>query len=241
MGRYAAGYFPLYDVDDHFYWERLPIRAMIPLSAQNVARARKLGKRPRKRFVIRFNSAVDEVIAILQNPRVKENTWVRREVVEIYRVLRAAGLLRTVEAYDQRGELAGGLLGLVFPGTFIAETMFSLQSDASKVCLCELVERTSAAGYKLIDVQTPHNIEFLRLYGEDPVGKTPHPCVRVGEQTVPLGIFMRMFCNAATDFGGNLGHWLAIASRLAAGKDVSDLDAYQVAVATPMLQWDALR
>jgi len=133
VARYAAGYFPLYDIDNHFYWERLPIRAVIPVTPEAVAKAQQMGRRGAKKFVIRHTTAVAQLLDLLQNPRIKPNTWVRREVVDIYQLLHAAGLLRTVEAFDAvTGELAGGLVGLVFPGTFIAETMLGLRPDASK-------------------------------------------------------------------------------------------------------------
>src|SRR5438094_375427 len=114
LSRYAAGYFPLYDLDNHFYWERLPIRAIIPVNAEAVDAARRIGRRSRKKFMVRHTTAVEQVIELVQDPRVKPRTWVHSEVVAIYRALHGAGLLQTIEAYDAAtGRLAGGLLGLV--------------------------------------------------------------------------------------------------------------------------------
>jgi leucyl/phenylalanyl-tRNA--protein transferase len=219
LSYYAAGYFPLYDLEDRFYWERLPIRAVIPVTAGNVAKARRLGQRAGKRFQLRRTTAVNEVIGHLQDPRVKSNSWVRSEVVSLYRSLHDAGLLQTVEAYDaDSGKLAGALLGLALPGTFIAETMFSLQPDASKVCLCQLLIDAGQAGFQLIDVQTPHDLDDLPPFGAPVYSpeKTPHPCLRLGEITIALPHFLNLFKAAARQtFPGTLSDWLMIASTLA--------------------------
>src|ERR1051325_8556468 len=92
VGRYATGWFPLFDERERFYWERLEQRAVIRLDADGASRARHIGKRGGKRFEVRFTTAVEAVLDHLQN--VRENSWVRGEVVAIYRALHAAGLLR---------------------------------------------------------------------------------------------------------------------------------------------------
>jgi leucyl/phenylalanyl-tRNA--protein transferase len=206
---YARGFFPLYDPWGRFYWERLGTRAVIPINPDALRRARHLAVRRRsaKPFQLRHTSAVDQVIAHLRDERVKERTWVRTEVVHIYTTLHNAGFLRTVEAWHD-GRLAGALLGLVLPGTFIAETMFGLLPDASKLCLCRLVEDCHAAGIGAIDVQTPHDHDEFGL----PRQGTPHPCVRLGEQQVRLSAFMRGFSDRwKRSFDGGIDEWIAAA------------------------------
>jgi len=71
----------------------------------------------------------------------------------------------------------------------------------------------------MIDVQTPHDLEALSAFGLPVLsrGKTPHPCIRLGEQTLPLAKFLRLFREgAATTFPGSLGDWLMISTTLAA-------------------------
>ena len=64
----------------------------------------------------------------------------------------------SVECWDENGELAGGLYGVKVGGAFFGESMFSRQTDASKVALVHLVERLREGGFALLDVQmqTPH-------------------------------------------------------------------------------------
>ena len=192
--RYAAGFFPLYDEQGNFYWERLALRAVIPVNAHTARRAKQLARRGRKRFEIRYTTAVEEIIADLRRQEIKPRSWVQEEVVAIYRTLHNAGLLRTVEAW-QGEKLVGALLGITLPGTYIAETMYGIVPEASKVCLCRLVEDCLAAGIEMIDVQTPHDLRDMDFLAPnlDVQERTAHPCVRLGEQLIPLPRFRRMF------------------------------------------------
>jgi len=198
LQHYAAGYFPLYDWAGRFYWERLPVRAIIPLNDHVAGSARRMAARSRRKFSMRYNERLDDCIRILQNERVKPMTWVRTHVARIYRILNHGGFLHTVEAYNARGRLVGGLVAILLPGVVIAETMFSLEPDASKVCLCDLVERFHAAGFDMIDVQTPHDLDPEGTPRIAP-GKTPHPCVRLGEEVLDLPAFMHRFTSVMSD------------------------------------------
>ena len=210
VSRYATGFFPLYDVRGRFYWERLSVRAVVPIDAEAVKKAQRMTRRARNDFEIRYTTALEDVIAHLQREEVKENTWVKDEVVGVYRQLHRAGLLQTVEAW-QGGKLVGGLVGIVMPGTFIAETMFGLVPEASKVCLCQLVEDCAAAGFSMLDVQTPHDVDEFGLPRKKE-GETAHPCMRLGEVRVNVEVFMRAFEVAwRRSFRGGPAEWVEVA------------------------------
>jgi leucyl/phenylalanyl-tRNA--protein transferase len=213
VSRYVSGYFPLYDLKGKFYWERFTARALVPVNQAAVKKAGKLARRGKHKFEIRYSTAVDEVIACLQRPDVKQRSWVKEEVVAIYHALCEAGLLRTVEAWtkEPRPRLVGGLLGLIMPGTFIAETMFGLVPEASKVCLCQLVEDCAAAGFEMIDVQTPHDIDEYGM-PRNAEGDTPHPCMRLGEECVRIELYMSAFAAVwQRSFGGSAQDWIRVA------------------------------
>jgi leucyl/phenylalanyl-tRNA--protein transferase len=211
VSRYAAGYFPLYDEEGNFYWERQAVRAVIPVNEATVARARRLARRARKRFEIRYTTSIEEVIRQLQREEIKKQSWVKEEVVAIYRTLHKNGMLRTVEAWNPAtGELQGALLGLVLPGTYIAETMYGTVPEASKICLCQLVEDCLQAGFEMIDVQTPHDFHFEVLRGLGLDMGTAHPCVRLGEEVIPISRFRRHFEEAwRRAFKGGAEEWIA--------------------------------
>ena len=58
-----------------------------------------------------------------------------------------------IEGEGGAEELVGGLYGVAMGGAFFGESMFSLATDASKVCLVHLIEHLRRRGYQLLDVQ----------------------------------------------------------------------------------------
>jgi leucyl/phenylalanyl-tRNA--protein transferase len=54
--------------------------------------------------------------------------------------------------------MIGGVYGVSLGGAFFGESMFSTQTDASKIALAYLVHRLRAGGFTLFDTQylTPH-------------------------------------------------------------------------------------
>jgi leucyl/phenylalanyl-tRNA---protein transferase len=56
----------------------------------------------------------------------------------------------------------GGLYGITVGGAFFGESMFSRQTDASKVALVHLVKRLKERGFVLLDTQflTKHLAQF---------------------------------------------------------------------------------
>jgi leucyl/phenylalanyl-tRNA--protein transferase len=175
---YREGYYPLWYEDEGLIWVREDVRPHIPITMETLERARRMKKRIREaeRFEIRWNHDPEAVIEALRDPALRGPTWVSDEVVEIYRTLREAEMLVTVEAWRE-GKLAGGLLGIDWPRAILAETMFTHEDDASKLCLIELVEWCAERGYALIDVQQEHPPD--------------HPSARLGERVVPYEEFMR--------------------------------------------------
>ena len=60
------------------------------------------------------------------------------------------------------GRLAGGIYGVALGGAYFGESMFSRETDASKVALVVVLERLRERGFTLMDVQyqTPHLARF---------------------------------------------------------------------------------
>ncbi len=81
--------------------------------------------------------------------------WITPAYREAYLDLHTRGIAHSVEVW-QRGQLAGGLLGLELGGTFCADSKFHRVTNASKVALAELSRRVfggADAPTRLIDVQ----------------------------------------------------------------------------------------
>ena len=61
-----------------------------------------------------------------------------------------------------RGELAGGVMGIALGGVFFAESKFHRVTNASKVALIRLAEHLHAQGFQLLDAQI-QNDHIARL------------------------------------------------------------------------------
>ena len=62
------------------------------------------------------------------------------------------GRAHSVESWRD-GRLVGGLYGVALGAAFFGESMFSRETDASKVALVHLVALLKAGGFTLLDVQ----------------------------------------------------------------------------------------
>jgi leucyl/phenylalanyl-tRNA--protein transferase len=73
-------------------------------------------------------------------------------MVAAYVRLHELGFAHSVESW-RGGELAGGLYGILLGRVFFGESMFSRETDASKVALVKLVGRVKSLGVRVIDCQ----------------------------------------------------------------------------------------
>jgi leucyl/phenylalanyl-tRNA---protein transferase len=154
---YAAGIFPMADQEGRLSWYAPDPRAI--LEHDDFKLSRSLRARIRRRsFTIRFDTVFEAVMRACAAPRRDDpGTWISEEFVKVYTVLHRHGFAHSVEAWRD-GLLVGGLYGVSIGGAFMGESMFSRETDASKVCLAGLVERLQTRGFVLHDVQflTPH-------------------------------------------------------------------------------------
>ncbi len=91
----------------------------------------------------------------------RPETWINQEIEKLFIELHRLGFAHSVEA-RQDGRLVGGLYGACMGGAFFGESMFSTETDASKVALVHLVARLRLGGFTLLDTQfiTTHLCRF---------------------------------------------------------------------------------
>ena len=156
---YRSGAFPMATPKGDIAWFSPDPRAIIPLD-EHFHIPHGLRRTLKKDiFEIRFNTAFEDVMRGCAH---REDTWINGEVFESYVNLHRLGHAYSVEAWHE-GKLAGGLYGVAVGGAFFGESMFSRETDASKVALVGLVTRLRDRGFTLLDTQwsTPH----LRTFG----------------------------------------------------------------------------
>jgi leucyl/phenylalanyl-tRNA--protein transferase len=152
---YANGIFPMADSRDaeDLFWVEPRQRAILPLDGIRISRSLRRTLRS-DRFRVTLDRAFGQVVAACAD---REETWINAAIEQAMAELHAAGFAHSVEVWD--GErLAGGLYGVKLGRAFFGESMFSRETDASKVALAWLVARLKAGGFTLLDCQfmTPH-------------------------------------------------------------------------------------
>lgn len=160
---YAAGIFPMAEQrgDASVFWIDPKMRGIIPLDGFLVPAS--LRKRVRKgEFQITVNRDFEAVIRACAEPAPqRRETWINQTIVDAYCGLNHLGLAHSVEC-RRDGRLVGGLYGVALGGAFCGESMFSRETDASKVALVHLVARLRLGGFTLLDTQfvTGHLARF---------------------------------------------------------------------------------
>jgi leucyl/phenylalanyl-tRNA--protein transferase len=161
---YATGVFPMSESadDPEVFWVQPEIRGIIPLDDFHVPKS--LAKVVRQRhFDIRIDTDFEGVIEGCAQARdARPSTWINGPIREAYGELFARGHCHTVEAWRD-GRLVGGLYGVTLGRVFFGESMFSRETDASKVCLVHLVERLRQRCFELLDTQ--FTTEHLKRFG----------------------------------------------------------------------------
>ena len=150
---YRRGIFPWYsDGQPILWWSPDPRMLLFP---SEFHRSRSLAKRERHGGVeLRFDSDFDAVVGACAAPRRSEGggTWITDEMRAAYLELHRRGLAHSVEIW-RRDQLVGGLYGVQLGACFFGESMFSRETDASKLALSALVRRCLATGIALVDCQ----------------------------------------------------------------------------------------
>ena len=160
---YASGVFPMAERrdDPELFWVDPQQRGILPLDGFHLSRrlARTLRQQP---FRVTLDADFVSVIAACATPRPEASeTWINPRIEKLYGQLARMGNAHSVECW-QEGRLCGGLYGVSLGAAFFGESMFSRETDASKVALVHLVVMLKRAGYRLLDTQfvTRHLSQF---------------------------------------------------------------------------------
>ena len=153
LDAYRQGIFPWGTFDGHPLWYS-PDPRMV-LFPQEFRLSHSLRKTLRAgRFEVRFDTHFADVMAgCATTPRPgQDGTWITPEMFDAYVRLHELGWAHSVETYEA-GTLVGGLYGLAVGRMFYGESMFSRQTDASKVAFAHLIRYLLAHQFGMIDCQ----------------------------------------------------------------------------------------
>ena len=149
---YRRGIFPWFSQGQPILWWSPDPRTVLYPAEFKVSRS--LAKTIRNRgFAVTVDRAFAEVMARCADERLRpEGTWISPQMRAAYQRLHELGLAHSYETWDG-DRLVGGLYGVALGSVFFGESMFSLERDASKVALAELVRAMIERNGRLIDCQ----------------------------------------------------------------------------------------
>ncbi|WP_338414992.1 leucyl/phenylalanyl-tRNA--protein transferase [uncultured Sphaerotilus sp.] len=168
---YRRGIFPWYSPGEPILWWSTAPRMVLQTAQFRLHRSL---KKVLRRFVatpgceVRIDSAFAQVIGHCAGvAREGQNgTWIVPELQQAYHRWHAAGGVHSFETWID-GRLVGGLYGVCIGRMFYGESMFALQTDASKIALSALVAFCRAEGVAWIDCQ--QQTRHLASLGAAPV------------------------------------------------------------------------
>jgi leucyl/phenylalanyl-tRNA--protein transferase len=149
---YSQGIFPWFNEGEPIlWWSPHPRMVLFP---QELRISKSLAKTLRRGvFEVRLDTAFGRVMEECAGPRrTQQGTWISPAMRQAYGRLFDLGHAHSVEAWRD-GSLVGGLYGVALGRVFFGESMFSRETDASKVALSHLVRHIQAAGFAMIDCQ----------------------------------------------------------------------------------------
>jgi leucyl/phenylalanyl-tRNA---protein transferase len=155
---YKHGIFPMHlqieNKQEIGWWSPLQ-RGILPLNKINVSSSL---KKSMKKYFVTFDQDFDAVIEGCGDDK-RPKGWINKDIKTAYKKLFELGYVHSVEVWNKKDELVGGLYGVEVNGLFAGESMFHKQTDASKTAMVYLANQLKeAGGERIFDVQwqTPH-------------------------------------------------------------------------------------
>lgn len=150
LAAYKKGIFPWFsDNEPILWWSPAPRTILLPDQfhcSKSLARLDRL-----QRYRISRNQAFEAVInACAEQRNDQTGTWINAQMIDAYIAMQQKGFASSLECWNDRDELVGGLYGVELGRVFFGESMFSKEANTSKLCLKHLCE---SGRYELIDCQ----------------------------------------------------------------------------------------
>lgn len=179
---YRHGIFPWYNPGEPIlWWSPDPRYGFVPRDVRlSRSRRRQLaGKHWRLSADTCFAQVMRHCATVPRKGQ--QGTWIDQAMIDAYCRLHRLGIGHSIEVFD--GErLIGGLYGLAIGRVFFAESMFSLESNASALALHALARRLEGWGWPWIDAQLEN--AHLALLGGRPMPRTDYLALLAAETGV---------------------------------------------------------
>jgi leucyl/phenylalanyl-tRNA---protein transferase len=169
INAYAKGIFPWFSQDDPtLWWHPDPRLVIFPESVHLSRRMSQILNKislPSKKATLRkgqkppyfvtLNKSFHKVIEECASKRGKgrESTWITQGMITSYIKLHEMKFAHSVEVWNEKQELVGGMYGISLGKVFFGESMFSHESNTSKIALYWLCDLLKMNDFVLLDCQ----------------------------------------------------------------------------------------
>lgn len=163
---YSNGIFPWYSEGEPIIWYCPDPRMVLFLDKLKVSKSMK-SLLKKELYRVTYNEAFEAVIHQCKSIERGDGlgTWITDDMQEAYIQLHKKGIAKSVEVW--RGDtLVGGLYGVDLGHVFCGESMFSKESNTSKIAFMHLVKKLQNENYKLLDCQV-YNSHLASLGAEE--------------------------------------------------------------------------
>jgi len=162
---YEAGIFPWYNDGPILWWSPDPRCVLFPEKFKVSKNFKTIINKDT--FTIKIDHDFEKVITYCAETKRpgQDGTWITNDMKKSYIRLHKLGYCHSFETYKDN-KLVGGLYGVSLGKAFFGESMFHLESNASKFALYHLVQYALAKGFIFIDNQTTTN-HLLSLGAEE--------------------------------------------------------------------------
>jgi leucyl/phenylalanyl-tRNA--protein transferase len=168
---YRNGIFPWPTEGLPLLWFAPPERAILEFDELKIPkRLQRYFKKASYSFRIDQDfQGVIQACARSENRRHQQSTWITEDMIRAYIACHKAGFARSFEAVNPRGELVGGLYGVLIGKFFAGESMFYKEPNASKFVLIQTIQYLKTLRITWMDVQilTP----FLKNFGAKEIAR----------------------------------------------------------------------
>lgn len=172
LNAYRQGIFPWYEDGQPILWWSPDPRAVMTTNRLNISRSLRKTLR-NKPYTVTINHAFSDVINACAAPRKgARGTWITQEMIEAYIQLNRMHHAHSIEVWNDRRELVGGLYGVLVDNVFAGESLFTRERDMSKVALVYLAQWLAERGVPIIDCQLP--TDHLMTMGAVEISRTEY-------------------------------------------------------------------
>lgn len=150
---YSHGLFPWFNEDEPICWWCPEPRCII--RPQDYHPSKSLVRNMKKlEYKITINHAFEKVIRSCSLPRsYADETWISEDIIQGYCQLFLAGFAYSVEVWNNHDQLVGGLYGVSIGKGCFGESMFSTETDVSKMAFYTLMLIAQANQLPWVDCQ----------------------------------------------------------------------------------------